>query len=114
MDESTDVPLGKKVNNNHKLLEESIYEDPKVEDGYDDVNAQEVPVNNENMLVGGSKVTTTDESFPNVLPASRLLSEIKVQHKVDEISEVLNREPGNNEDKVKPEVENLKNELIIR
>ena len=112
MDESTDVPLGKKVNNNHKLLEESIDEDPKVEDGYDDVNAQEVPVNNENMLVGGSKVTTTDESFPNVLPASRLLSEIKVQHKVDEISEVLNREPGNNEDKVKPEVENLKNELV--
>ena len=59
MDESVDVPLGKKGNNDHRPCKGSIDEDPKVEEGYDDANAQEVPINNENVLVGGSKVTTT-------------------------------------------------------
>ena len=80
--ESADVPLGKKVNNDHKPFEGSIDEDPKVEEGYDNANAQEVPTNNENVLVFGSKVTTTGESFTNVIPASRLASEIKVQHRI--------------------------------
>ena len=50
MDESTDALLNKKVNNDHKLSEEQIDENPKVKEGYDsgydDGNAQEVPVNN--------------------------------------------------------------------
>ena len=62
MDESTDVPLGKKVNNDHKPFEGSIDEDPKVEESYDDANAQEVPVNKENVLLGDSMVTTTRDN----------------------------------------------------
>merc|ERR1712013_537742 len=64
-------------------FEEGNDENTKVEEsfdsGYDDGNVQEVPVNNES-------VSTTGESFSNNTPESRLASEIKVQHKLDEIS----------------------------
>ena len=112
MHEITDVPIREKADNDDKIFEERNDEDLKVEEGYVDANAQEVPVNNESVQFGGSKVTTIGESFPNVIPASKLASEIKVQHEVDDVSEVLARERGNDEDKVKPEVENLKNELV--
>ena len=49
-DKSTNAPLNKKVNNDHKLSEEQIDENTKVEEsfdsGYEDGNAQEVLVNN--------------------------------------------------------------------
>ena len=112
MHEITDVPIREKADNDDKIFEERNDEDLKVEEGYVDANAQEVPVNNENVLIGDSLVRTTGESFPNVIPASRLVNEIKIQHDFDEISEVLTHESGNNEDKVKTVVENLKNELV--
>ena len=49
MDESTDAPLNKKVNNDHKLFEEQIDENTKVEESYDSGYDDEVLVNNESV-----------------------------------------------------------------
>ena len=91
MDENADVPLGKKVNNDHRPCEGSIDEDPKVEEGYDGVNA-EVPVSNENVLFVDSMVTTTRESFPNDIPAYRFASEID-PHQVHRLNLYLDYNP---------------------
>ena len=90
MHEITDVPIREKADNDDKIFEERNDEDLKVEEGYVDANAREVPVNNENVLIGDSLVRTTGESFPNVIPASRLVNEIKIQHDFDEISRGFN------------------------
>ena len=51
---------------------------------------------------------SSGESFPNDIPVSRLAGEIKVQQDHNEISEALAFESVNNEDKVKPDMENVK------
>ena len=98
----------------HKLFEEQNDEDPKVEEGYNNGIAQETPVKNENVLFDDSKVSTTGESFPNNIPASRIAGEIKVKHEPDDVSEVLTREPGINKDKVRFDMENIEgNENLL-
>ena len=58
----------KEGNDENPKVEKGNDKVPKVGAGYDDGNAQEVPISNENVLFGDSKVSTTVEIFSNGSP----------------------------------------------
>ena len=88
MDKITDASIYEEVDDSLQVFEEGIDENPKAEVGYDDGNAQEVPVYNENVLQCDSKVTTAVVCFPNDTPVCKFTSKFEVEHNPDEISEV--------------------------
>jgi len=111
-----------------KPREDLVRYDAKEDDVVDDKcdnNATEnddedyLEVYNENLgsflkeaVSNDTRVAKEELHYYNETSNKRSVILLKIGKKVDEISEVLARERGNDEDKVKPEVENLKNELV--
>ena len=89
------------------------YQEVSFEESDDDQDFVD-PVHNENVLLklNDPKVTSTEESVPNDIQASRLAGEIKVEHELDDVSEALAHKPGNNGDKVKPDMDYMKTKKI--